>query len=72
MMGITTFDGHRFPTKKALKLHIGDDVKFIETSMHGVEFKGAGTYTVVGPDPLKRNWYATVTVDGNGSLVKVS
>lgn len=62
-----------FPTKKAAKAAIGTDVtrRFIETSMFGPEFKGAGTYTVVGPAPYERKWYAQVTVDADGVLLKV-
>lgn len=30
--------------------------------MFGAEFKGDGEYTVVGPEPYDRRWYATVTV----------
>lgn len=61
-----------FKTKKELKLAIGKPARFIETSFFGPEFKGAGSYTVVGPDPLKRTWFATVTVDGDGNILKIS
>ena len=43
-----------------------------ETSMFGPEYKGAGRYPVVGPSPYERKWYATVTVDDGGKIVKVS
>ena len=66
MMGISGFK-----TKKALKAAIGETPCFIETSMFGPEFKGDGRYTVVGPDPYQRNWYATVTIkDGRISKVE--
>ena len=62
------------PTKKALKLKVGSRAStlFQETSMFGLEYKGAGSYPVVGPSPYERKWYATVTVDADGRVVKVS
>ena len=64
------------PTKKALKLKVGTNVLthtlFQETSMFGPEYKGAGTYAIVGPSPTERKWFATVTVDADGRVVKVS
>ena len=53
-----------YKTKKELKENgIGQAPDFIETSMFGPEYKGDGTYTIVGPDPYNnRKWYATVTV----------
>jgi hypothetical protein len=58
MMGIRGFE-----TKKQLKDAIGKPPRFIETSLFGAEYKGDGTYTVVGPDPYRsRKWYATITV----------
>ena len=66
MMGI---DG--FKTKKALKAAVGQRYHFIETSVFGPEYKGDGEYTVVGPDPYDRRWYATVTVQ-DGLIAKVS
>ena len=60
-------------TKKELKARVGQDASqlFLETSAFGPEFKGDGRYTVVGPTPYKRVWYATVTVQG-GKVSKVS
>ena len=72
MMGISDENGQTFGTKKALKAHIGARVQFIETSMFGNEFKGEGSYTVVGPTPHKRVWYATVKVGADGELRKVA
>lgn len=68
MMGI-----YGYRTKKELKERgIGRVPDFIETSMFGLEYKGDGSYAVVGPDPYtKRDWYATVTVQG-GIIVKVT
>lgn len=71
MMGIKSQFGS-FKSKKSLKEYIGNPVRFVETSMFGNEFKGAGSYTVVGPDPLQRKWFATVTVTDDATLVKVS
>ena len=58
-------------TNKELKAAIGAQPMFIETSMFGPEFKGYGAYTVVGPDPHVRKWYATIHVkDGLISRVE--
>ena len=58
-------------TKKELRTQIGQEPSFIETSIFGCEYKGDGSYTVVGPDPYKnRKWFATVEVKG-GKIVKV-
>jgi hypothetical protein len=65
MMGIAGFE-----TKKELRAAIGERVNFIETSMFGAEYKGDGSYTIVGPDPYLRKWFATVTVKG-GLIVGV-
>jgi len=43
---------------------------FLETSMFGKEFKGDGTYPVVGPNPNIRKWYASITVE-NGIITVV-
>jgi len=59
-------------TKKELKLRVGHSPRFIETSFFGLEYDGKdGRYTIVGPSPYNRKWYATVTVK-NGIIVKVS
>lgn len=64
--------GAAYPTKKACKECIGQEPKFIETSMFGNEYHGDGTYAVVGPDPERnRKWYAEVTVQ-NGVIKKVT
>lgn len=66
MMGAT------YPTKKALKLHIGKPLRYIETSMFGAEYRDNGTFCVVGPCPYtKRTWFATVTMR-DGVIAKVS
>ena len=65
MMGI-----RGFKTKKELKAAVGKIPSFIETSLSRDEFIGDGSYTVVGPDPYERKWYATVTVRG-GKIAKV-
>lgn len=64
---------YRCKTKKDLKARVGQqaDGLFQETSMFGPEFKGDGKYTVVGPSPYERKWYATVTV-AQGKVAKVS
>ncbi len=65
MMGIKGFK-----TKKELKAAIGKEPGFIETSMFGKEYKGDGRYTIVGPSPKVRKWYATITV-ADGLIAKV-
>lgn len=61
----------RYKTKKSLKEAIGSEPDFEETSMFGEEFHGDGSYTVVGPHPYSRKWYATVTVV-DGVISKVT
>lgn len=59
-------------TKKELKTMVGQSPLFQETSIFGAEYKGDGTYCVVGPCPYtKRKWYAEVTVK-DGLVVKVT
>jgi hypothetical protein len=60
-----------YPTKKALKESIGQPPEFVETSFFGPEYTGDGSYTVVGPAPYNRKWYATVTVK-DGKIAKVT
>ena len=60
MMGISGFK-----TKKELKSAVGTRPNFIETSFFGKEYKGDGTYPVVGPDIYSRKWFAQlITVNG--------
>lgn len=61
----------QYATKKELKGAIGERPDFEETSMFGPEFHGDGQYTVVGPHPLSRKWFATVTVT-DGLISKVA
>lgn len=67
MMGI-----YGAKTKKELKLLVGQVPQFVETSMFGAEYKGDGSYVVVGPDPYRdRRWFATVVVK-DAVIAKVS
>jgi hypothetical protein len=62
-----------FPTKKSFQERtIGSSAYsvFMETSVFGQEYKGDGTYAIVGPSPTQRKWYAEVTVT-NGLISKV-
>ena len=61
-------------TKKDLRAKVGQSAAglFRETSLFGPEFKGPGTYSVVGPSPYERKWYALVTTDAAGKVSKVS
>lgn len=62
----------QYKSKKALReAEVGKEPKFLETSLFGAEYKGDGTYVIVGPCPYtKRSWYAQVTVQG-GVVTKV-
>jgi len=63
--------GANYKTKKNLKENIGKELRFIETSIFGNEFKENGTFCVVGPDPYRsRKWFAEVTME-NGLIKKV-
>ena len=66
-------------TKKSLKDAVKADptaVTFYSTGMFGDQFNGpvsdlpvGATLTVVGPDPYsKRDWYASVTRNGKGTI----
>jgi len=64
--------GASYKTKKELKSSIGKELRYIETSFFGPEYKENGTFCVVGPNPYNnRKWYAEVTMrDGFISKVK--
>jgi hypothetical protein len=62
--------GASYPTKKRLKEHIGQPLRYVETSAFGPEYRNNGTFAVVGPSPYIRNWFATVTMV-NGFIAKV-
>jgi len=65
MIGLT------YKTKKALKEAVGKELRYVETSLHGPEFKKDGSFTGVGPCAYtNRRWYATVTM-ANGRIVAV-
>ena len=56
--------GAPYKSKKELKEHVGQPLRYIETSMFGEEYKATGTFCVVGPDPYRnRKWYASVTME---------
>jgi hypothetical protein len=63
--------GASYKTKKELKASIGQPLHYIETSMFGEEYTPNGTFCVVGPSPLQRKWFASVTMS-NGLIAKVS
>ena len=60
----------RYKYKKNLKASIGKALRFEETSIFGPEYRHDGTFSVVGPEAYKRNWYARVTME-NGKITKV-
>lgn len=52
-----------YKTKKQLKESIGKQLRYVETSVHGSEYKPNGTFNMVGPDAYRnRKWYATITM----------
>jgi hypothetical protein len=63
--------GASYKTKKELKAAIGQPLRYVETSMFGEEYTPNGTFCVVGPSPLQRKWFASVTMS-NGLIAKVS
>lgn len=60
-----------YKTKKELKLAIGAELRYTETSMFGEEYKATGKFAVVGPSAYERKWFAEVTML-DGLIVKVS
>lgn len=58
-------------TKKDLKAKVGQAPRFNETSFFGPEFKGDGSYTIVGPSLTEQKWYAIAVIEG-GLIKKVS
>ena len=57
-----------YPTKKALKLCIGQPLRYTETSPHYIEFTRTGK--CMGTNDPKRSWFANVTMK-NGKISKV-
>jgi hypothetical protein len=62
--------GANYKTKKDLKAAIGQPLRYEETSFFGPEFKENGSFSVVGPSPNQRKWFARVTMTG-GIISKV-
>lgn len=60
-----------YKTKKDLKAAIGNPLRYVETSMFGVEYTDNGKFAVVGPSPYERKWYAQVTMK-EGKIFKVN
>jgi hypothetical protein len=60
-----------YKTKKDLKSAIGKELRYVETSMFGEEYRANGTFCVVGPSAYDRKWYASVTMK-DGVVAKVS
>ena len=63
--------GASYPSKKALKLAVGQSLRYVETSLFAEEYKADGKFCVVGPSPYERKWFAEVTMV-NGKIAKVS
>jgi len=62
--------GASYKTKKDLKASVGQELRFVETSFFGPEFKRDGTFCVVGPSPEQRKWFAEVAMK-DGLITKV-
>lgn len=62
--------GASYKTKKDLKASVGQELRFVETSMFGPEYRSNGTFCVVGPSPHERKWFAEVTMK-DGLIAKV-
>jgi hypothetical protein len=63
----------RYPSKKALKEHIGKPLRYIETSYFGPEYKDDGELVVANRPHitgLGREFFAQVTM-ANGLIAKV-
>ena len=60
-----------YKTKKELRASVGESLHFVETSAFGPEYTDNGTFSVVGPSPTQRIWFARVTME-NGVISKVS
>lgn len=63
--------GASYPTKKVLKENVGKELRYVETSAFGNEYRSDGTFCVVGPSPYQRKWFASVTMK-DGLIAKVS
>ena len=63
--------GAIYPTKKALKEAIGQQLRYVETSLFGPEYLETGKFCVVGPSPEVRKWFAQMTMKDN-RIEKVS
>jgi hypothetical protein len=62
-----------YPTKKALKMSIGEPLKYTETSIFGPEYRDDGTLTVAHRQRLQggTEYSARVTMSG-GKIAKVT
>ncbi len=60
-----------YRTKKSLKESVGQSLRYTETSLFGTEFVPSGQFSVVGPSPYERKWYAQVTM-ADGLIARVT
>ena len=58
-----------YKTKKSLKESVGKTLRYTETSLFGRELNWPGS--ALGTNHPKRSWFAEVTVDEVGVIVKV-
>lgn len=62
--------GANYKTKKELIESVGKTLRYVETSMFGDEYQHNGVFSVVGPSPQLRKWFARVTMK-DGLIAKV-
>jgi len=60
----------KYKTKKDLKSSVGQPLRYVETSIFGLEYRATGKFCVVGPSAYERKWYAEVTMQ-DGLILKV-
>jgi len=63
-----------YPSKKVLKENVGQELRFIETSMFGAEYVSNGTMTGANRPHITgkgREFFAQVTMENN-RIVKVA
>ena len=64
----------RYPSKKELKAHIGQPLRYIETSVFGPEYRDNGSFAVANRPHITRmgrEFFAEVTMK-DGKIAKVS
>jgi hypothetical protein len=61
-----------YKSKKQIKENIGKPFHYVETSLHGPEFKPGVWTTFVGPNAYTdRRFYGQILTDAEGNILKV-